>query len=281
MQHPLGVAWHDGRIYIADTYNNKIKVLDPVTRTVKTFAGSGRAGDDDAQGKPATAATFNEPSGLAVADGKLFVADTNNHRIRTIDLSGNHAVATLAIVGLAPPVEPQAAVAAKPKFEGAEQVKIAAMPVKPQEGAIHLAVRFELPAGYHMNPQAPMRYYLQAAGGAALADATILEKFQKIKEPAAKFEVRIPVTATSGEETLKLSMNYYYCQEGENGLCKIGSVSWTIPVQLVPPRPRLQRSKFPSPSKNDGTSHHASPFLASQSSHFCPLPRLRAPSRAA
>jgi hypothetical protein len=27
-------------------------------------------------------------------------------------------------------------------------------------------------------------------------------------------------------------MNYYYCQEGDNGLCKIGSVVWTIPVQL-------------------------------------------------
>jgi thiol-disulfide isomerase/thioredoxin len=232
LQHPLGVAWHDGRIYIADTYNNKIKVLDPTARTVTTLAGSGRAGDDDAQGKPGTAAAFNEPSGLAVADGKLFVADTNNHRIRTIDLSGNHAVATLAIVGLAPPVEPQAVIAAKPKFEGAEQVKLAAMPVKPQDGAFHLAVRFELPDGYHMNPQAPMRYYLQATGGAALADAKILEKFQQVKEPAAKFDVRIPVTASSGEETLKLSMNYYYCQEGEAGLCKIGSVSWTIPVQL-------------------------------------------------
>jgi hypothetical protein len=187
-------------------------------------------------GKPATAAAFNEPSGLAIADGKLFVADTNNHLIRTIDLSGNHPVSTLGIVGLAPPVESKAAppivAETKPSFAGAEQVKLPPAAIKPVDGAIHLAVQFQLPTGYHMNSQAPLRYYVEAADSAGPVDRTTLSKLQKLKEPAAKFDVRLPVTATSGHETLKLSMNYYYCQEGDNGLCKIGSVVWTIPVQL-------------------------------------------------
>ena len=41
-QHPLGVAFHDGRIYVADTYNNKIRVVDPSDGTTRTLAGTGQ-----------------------------------------------------------------------------------------------------------------------------------------------------------------------------------------------------------------------------------------------
>ena len=85
LQHPLGVATRDGRIFIADTYNHKIKMLDPSTGKVVTFASG-----------------FNEPGGLSLAGNTLFVADTNNHVIRTVDLSSRQ-VGTLAIDGLTPP----------------------------------------------------------------------------------------------------------------------------------------------------------------------------------
>ena len=39
LQHALGVAYHDGKLYVADTYNSKIKVIDPATRTCTTFLG--------------------------------------------------------------------------------------------------------------------------------------------------------------------------------------------------------------------------------------------------
>ena len=99
LQHPLGVAFHDGRLFIADTYNHKIKVLDPSSRKVSTFAGTGQPGNADG---PLTRAQFHEPAGLSVAGGTLFVADTNNHAIRTIDLRTS-MVATLPITSLAPP----------------------------------------------------------------------------------------------------------------------------------------------------------------------------------
>ncbi len=38
-QHPLGVAFHEGRLYVADTYNNKIRVVDPADGTTRTLAG--------------------------------------------------------------------------------------------------------------------------------------------------------------------------------------------------------------------------------------------------
>src|SRR5262249_6514211 len=39
LQHALGVAYKDGKLYVADTYNSKIKLIDPETRSCKTFLG--------------------------------------------------------------------------------------------------------------------------------------------------------------------------------------------------------------------------------------------------
>lgn len=99
LQHPLGVAVYQGMVLIADTYNHKIKLLDPDSGRVTTFVGTGTAGRADGAGDRAQ---FYEPGGLSVANGRLYVADTNNHVIRTVDLS-TRQVATLAIDGLTPP----------------------------------------------------------------------------------------------------------------------------------------------------------------------------------
>lgn len=95
LQHALGVAYHDGKLYVADTYNSKLKVLDLKDRRLATYLG----------GEPSgwlTAPTFVEPAGISYADGKLYVADTNAHRIRVVDLKTN-AVATLKLDGVEPP----------------------------------------------------------------------------------------------------------------------------------------------------------------------------------
>ncbi len=84
LQHVQAVCFVDGHVYLADTYNNRIKVLNPQTREVKTLAGTGEAGFKDGT---LDSAQFNEPAGLAAADGKLYVADTNNNAIRVIDLA--------------------------------------------------------------------------------------------------------------------------------------------------------------------------------------------------
>jgi DNA-binding beta-propeller fold protein YncE len=96
LQHALGVAYHGGKLYVADTYNSKIKLLDPQNRACRTFLG----------GEPQgwlTARAFYEPGGLSVAGDKLYVADTNAHRVRVVDLK-TKAVSTLALKGVEPPV---------------------------------------------------------------------------------------------------------------------------------------------------------------------------------
>ena len=95
LQHPLGVAAGPGTVYVADSYNCKVKRIDLADGRVETFAGSGSPGAADGIGE---AAAFNEPGGLAVVGGRLFVADTNNHRIRVVDLDSRR-VATLELTG--------------------------------------------------------------------------------------------------------------------------------------------------------------------------------------
>ncbi|PQO34055.1 hypothetical protein C5Y97_17345 [Blastopirellula marina] len=95
LQHPLDVCYVDGIVYTADTYNNKIKAVDAATGNVITVAGTGKPGTAD---KPAQ---FDEPAGLSYANGKLYIADTNNHLIRVLDLKSKE-VSTLKIEGLKP-----------------------------------------------------------------------------------------------------------------------------------------------------------------------------------
>ena len=59
----------------------------------------GRTGDPGDSLEPLS---FNEPGGLSVAEGRLFVADTNNHRVLSIDLASQKAT-VLPIAGLTPP----------------------------------------------------------------------------------------------------------------------------------------------------------------------------------
>ena len=86
LQHPLGVAYYDRQLYVADTYNHKIKVVDPGTGATRTLAGTGKPGHDDHP------ASFYEPAGLAAAAGKLFVADnqqSSRSRGRSSDPQGS------------------------------------------------------------------------------------------------------------------------------------------------------------------------------------------------
>ncbi len=86
LQHPLGVIWWEAHqnVIVADTYNHRLKLVDPKSKTIKSWIGSGKVGHQDGKGLETS---FAEPSGFAWhPDGKtLFVADTNNHAIRVVN----------------------------------------------------------------------------------------------------------------------------------------------------------------------------------------------------
>ncbi len=88
---PFGVAADGaGNLYIADWGNHRIRKIDAASGNISTVAGSGAAGPGnggfDGDGGPADAALLDGPFGVAVdGSGNLFIADTDNHRIRKVD----------------------------------------------------------------------------------------------------------------------------------------------------------------------------------------------------
>lgn len=92
---PVGVAvGEDGSIFVADTYNDRIRAISPDGQ-VRTIAGGSEPGFIDGAGAEAR---FDTPCGIAVAeDGSLIVADTGNHRIRRVAPNGQ--VTTIAGTG--------------------------------------------------------------------------------------------------------------------------------------------------------------------------------------
>lgn len=86
----------EGEVYIADTFNHRIRVIRG--GHVTTFAGSGLPGFTDA---PARRARFKRPYGVAVAaDGRVYVADTENERIRVIHGGQVSTLAGSGVTGL-------------------------------------------------------------------------------------------------------------------------------------------------------------------------------------
>ncbi len=222
LQHPLGLARWNDKLLIADTYNHKIKVLDPGKRSVNGFAGTGKPGQADGA-KP----SFYEPGGLAVAHDKLYVADTNNHAIRVVDLKTKETK-TLQIKGLQPPALNQSA-GGNDVAPNTEEIKLA--PQKLRSGATTVLIRVDLPAGYHLNPSAPQRY-----------KATVEQNGQSLSSPLAappnykniSLPIRLPILIpTAGAAEVNASFTFVYCREDNTGVCRIKTLQWRAPLEVI------------------------------------------------
>jgi len=79
----------NGDIYIADTLNYRLRMINHATGLIHTIAGDGKAGDDDfnvGDGGPAVDAHLNMPSDVALApNGDIYIADMHHQRVRKID----------------------------------------------------------------------------------------------------------------------------------------------------------------------------------------------------
>src|SRR5207237_10503668 len=131
--------------------------------------------------------SFYEPGGLSYANGKLYVADTNNHAIRVVDAHTGET-ATLVLRGLQPPaIQPARAPDANVAAPNAEEIKLA--PQRVQAGDAALGIDVAPPPGYHLNEAAPQRAQVSVVRGApnlALAgDSPVLTR--------AGHDVRLPL----------------------------------------------------------------------------------------
>lgn len=81
---PRGVAVDKKAIYVADTGNDVIRMIDLSSLQTSTLAGTGEEGDKDG---PANEAQFNNPGAICTDGAFLYVLDADNHSVRKIDLA--------------------------------------------------------------------------------------------------------------------------------------------------------------------------------------------------
>ena len=224
LQHCLGLAYGNGHLFIADSYNNKIKACVPRTHTVHTFVGSHKPGDAD------NPPHFYEPGGLSVAGDNLYVADTNNHKIRVVDLK-SRAVKSLSLDGITAPRP----TAHRPRFPNATVLDAPQAETAPGN-SVTLEVSLELDKGLKLSEEdnSQMLYLVEAPDQSRALSEKVSPSGEKIK-PTNRFTIQVPLAqpAVDGETlNLKVSTMALVCRH-QSSVCYIKSLVWNVPLKFV------------------------------------------------
>ncbi|KAM6306256.1 NHL repeat-containing protein 2 [Aegotheles albertisi] len=239
LQHPLGVAWDKKRklLYVADSYNHKIKVVDPKMKNCATLAGTGEA--SNVTGSSFTQSTFNEPGGLCVEEhGRLmYVADTNNHQIKVLDLETK-------ILSMLPILNPEACdvpdnlpvqkdkTANLPKLpKSAPNIQLPSLTVAPGQ-TIQFLLKLTLPPDSKLNEEAPSAWFITAEDNTWLLQGQYLSG--KIKDVSchAVIPFQLPRSCLSAEAILAIKACLYYCSKGSSA-CMMKGISFSQPLQIA------------------------------------------------
>jgi len=221
LQHPLGVAFHKGLLYVADTYNHKIKKIDLKTRKSTTFLGNGK------RGVTVEPPRLAEPSGVSVGGNTLYIADTNNHRICTVDLKTGK-LAELKTIGLKPPTPPTAD---NGDFaQKGNKVTLANQAVLAGK-SLTIAIPLSSPAGFKLNSRSSITYRALGNKGQKVIAADALGTRRKAQPSGNSVATAtLAMTGTAGKATIELAVSYQICREGKSGLCKLVTTRWVIPL---------------------------------------------------
>jgi thiol-disulfide isomerase/thioredoxin len=219
LQHPLGLAVSGTTLYVADTYNSKIKRVDTANDSITSWLGGDESGWEDG-----TSPLFDEPGGLSLDNGILHVADTNNHTIRLIDVDTS-LTTTLVLKGVErfdPSVD----------FNG-EVILIPSQTVN--AGQASLILEYELPDGYKVNEDAPSSAVV--AGGSSVV-ALASDAAGDIT--GAKIPANVPIVLTEGTGTALFDITLIYCRADATSLCLIDQVRYEVPLSVGPEGPSSQ-----------------------------------------
>ena len=221
LQHALDVQGApNGDLYIADTYNSRIKVIragETSTHTVFGLGGLGGYADGDAM-----TAAFDEPGGLSYARGILYVADTNNHAIRTIDLERGLVETLVFSNPEALVIDQDALTILGGNTADSGIVQLDLQEVAVGEGTLTLSL--SLPTDFKINPLIDSFISIVANPAVVTVSGSVT---------VADKQVQIPVSFAAGMDEFNAELTLYYCREGAEALCYIETVSYLVPVDAA------------------------------------------------
>ncbi len=222
-QHPLGVEWLDGTLVVADTYNHKLKRLDPARGEVQAWLGQDRAAPD------APPDRFFEPGGLSRAGTRLYVADTGRHRVAVVD-GADGRVTTLALAGVLAPAPRLREARAHDPFVDLGDTRTSDLgPLAAAANArLALEVALYLPPGWKLDPASPSVLRLEREGAAP------------VDQPVEAVLTRLVIPALEpGEHAVSLRLLYHPCQEGNE--CRAASAVLRFVLRAVVGGPAVVR----------------------------------------
>lgn len=241
LQHAVGLELvGDDQLYVADTYNHRIKLLDLTTQTTSLVAGDGTAGLTDGTGAQARLA---EPSGLSATSDTLYVADTNNHRIRTLNLAtgevstlplSNLEIAIITLTGLASDI-----------------VELAPQQVAP--GRVAITADFVLPEGYKYNTGGRFTFEWSTDDDVVLPLGESRYEAMGPQTPI-RFAAEVGDGDSSGlhsTSVLRATSTVFYCPAVDESFCLVRDVSFTVPIEVTSDGSNVIELRHVLPSAED------------------------------
>ncbi len=215
LQHPIGITYHDGFLYIADTYNHKIRKVNPATKEITTVIGLGHSGNIDGN---IMQATLNEPNGLVFIGEKMYITDTNNNLIRIFDPK----IGILSTLYFR--VRDKTSSKTEDEFRGAI-VNLPEITISPI--AKNLTLNISLPPRSKFEDEAPFDVKIKS-------NSTKIISIGQSDARKASGTIVFPIKKlTKGKAVVTVDLNLYYCSSGNKSLCFLKEARLVIPVNVA------------------------------------------------
>jgi len=233
LQHPLGVCWRPKReeLFVADSYNNKVKVIDPVSKSCRVFWPTNDS-----------VLSLKEPGGIAFGSGgggggeteRIFIADSNNHRILCLDPETKDCQ-TIEFV-----LEKKLSedVSLKLPKRGVKEVNLDLHTIWKSEGLPKVLIDFTLSLRENIKQteDAQSFWWVDVGKEFQSIDEESLRGALYIRGKRRILRKKLPLSLRSdlemGQEfTIKLNYVFFYCK-GDDGVCAFDAVSVNIPIVI-------------------------------------------------
>lgn len=209
-QRPLGIAADGSDLWIIDTYNSKIKQVDPHSGSVQELVG-GKGWRDG------PSPLFSFPADVASGGGRLFIADTGNHSVRIVDPRSG-STSTLILNGI------ERLEADDGEFDG---TYVELDPVAVGAGPGRLVLTVSYPDGYKANPLTPSRFEWSGTGDAV---AIAPNADRSVEGPV--FPISVGATFEVGDEVVRVDLYLAYCEDELETICLFDRVRLDVPVRV-------------------------------------------------